>query len=391
MRRKSLFLILESGISLLPLLYGQQYLHKDNILGKNGIKNKEWEVKLGGFIQADYMYDTQQMQSKDGFSSPSISLAQNNLKSSYFSVRQSRLRVDIKNIRSTISGIVEIDFFGNNNKTIPRLRQAYVRWGDFMFGQSWSNFSDTDSWGEIFDSTGPNSTMFIRQIQLRYTTKITSKSILSISLEDPNAPSITLPKDSVSWQKKVLLPSLVASYRYGKAKNYIRLAGILSPISYEKSLPDQSNTSKTILGIGLNLSGAYYFNNLCNLKFQTSYGWGYSTNNITLSKMGYDALPNSSKENILTPLSIFNTMILYEHWWSDYWSSVFYLSYSKIMKQSFIPLSNINNFQNTGVNIIYHPFSTFRIGLECTYGRIENFKNTSAQAIRYQLSTSFKF
>ncbi|MDV4042203.1 hypothetical protein CMT37_05095 [Elizabethkingia anophelis] len=355
-------------------------------------REKAWQLKFSGFIQADYMFDAQQMKSKDGFVSPLIDMPQKNSESSYFSIKQSQLRVDIQNPQIDISGKVEVDFYGANDTSAPRLRQAYITWKQLMFGQSWSNFSDVDTWCQLLDFVGPNASMSTRQVQLRYTTKLKSHGLLSLSLEDPDAPSITLPKDSLLWKKKVLYPSFTAAYRYGTAKNYIRIAGIFSPISYEgidgNSISGKQ-INKTVFGAGINLSGAYYLKSLDNIKFQTSYGVGYTTNNIVLHNMGYDMMADINGNLKLLPM--YNILFMYEHWWNLSLSSTIYYSDSKLLRRSFMPSDVLNNFQNTGINVIYHPQHYLRIGMEFTYGRVENIAHEVAKATRCQLSTSFTF
>ncbi|WP_407490153.1 DcaP family trimeric outer membrane transporter [Elizabethkingia anophelis] len=377
------------------LSYAQEKEHDSlitNQLETNREVNKLWQFKFSGFVQADYMFDSQQMQSKDGFVSPLIDLPQNNSGSSYFSIRQSQLRVEVQNPKLKISGKVEIDFYGANNTSAPRLRQAYFTWKNLMFGQTWSNFSDVDTWSELLDFVGPNGAMSTRQVQVRYTARIRPNSLLTFSLEDPDGPSITFPKDSLEWKKKALLPSFTTAYRYGDTRNYIRIAGILSPISYESKNTNEIVTqavTKTTLGIGANLSGAYYLNTRDNIKFQTSYGMGIATNNITLHNMGYDLVANRNGK--LERLPMFNILLMYEHWWSSALSSTVYLSDSKFLRRAFLPRESLNSFQNAGANIIYHPEAYLRIGLECTYGGVENVERVVANAMRYQLSTSFTF
>ena len=374
------------------LIYSQQK-KGDSLVQAEVNKNEEktWQFKFSGFIQADYMFDTQQMQSKDGFVSPLIDIPQNNSNSSYFSIKQSQLRVEVRNPQTDISGKVEIDFYGANNTSAPRLRQAYLTWRGFMFGQSWSNFSDVDTWSQLFDFVGPNAAMSTRQIQVRYTTKIKSRGLLSVSLEDPEAPSITFPKDSLTWRKKALFPGFTAAYRYGSAKNYIRVAGILSPIGYEGKNSLDKEVNNTVLGAGINLSGAYSLKPHANdnIKFQTSYGVGFATNNITLHNMGYDIVADINSD--LKRMPMFNILLMYEHWWNPTLSSTIYYSNSQLSHRSFMPAEILHDFQNAGANIIYHPQSNLRIGLECTYGRVENMEQKVAKAMRYQLSTSFSF
>ena len=72
----------------------------------------------------------------------------------------------------------EIDFFGSRHRrpahqqhaTRPVLRHAYVQWGNWLVGQTWSNFMDVATLPEAVDFIGPtDGTTFVRQPQVRYT------------------------------------------------------------------------------------------------------------------------------------------------------------------------------------------------------------------------------
>jgi len=355
--------------------------------------DEKWSFKLKGFVQADLMFNTQKIGSKDGFLASTIVMPQVNNSNSYFSIRQSQLGVSARNLNKMFSAHLEIDLFGNNGTTTPRLRKAYITYGKWLIGQDWSNFSDLEIWPNIFDFAGANAIMGIRQMQLRYTTNITKESQLSLSLENPNASSITFPENSLKWKKKSSIPHFTTAYKYGKFRNYIRIAGILSPIDYERKIDAEDfYTSKTILGGGINLTGAVYLTQLNSLKLQTTYGTGMSTNNIALNNEGYDAVPCISEKGSLQALPFFSTSIAYEHWWNPKWSSVFFYSYVKIGKDRLVPNGMIKKFQNMSLNIVYQPFKNIRTGVETHYGTLHKYGVTkSAEAFRFQLSTTIHF
>ncbi|QPQ51742.1 hypothetical protein H3Z85_21405 [Chryseobacterium indologenes] len=88
---------------------------------------------------------------------------------------------------------------------------------------------------------------------------------------------------------------------------------------------------------------------------------------------------------------MFNIVGIYEHWWTPKWSSVVFVSHSNMGNESFIPKNMTKNFQNIGMNIVFHPHKKVRMGIETNYGRRQNFANESADAWRIQASTSVKF
>ncbi|CAA7387168.1 DcaP family trimeric outer membrane transporter [Chryseobacterium fistulae] len=351
-----------------------------------------WSVYLKGFVQADAMIDFQEMGSKDGFAATSIKSPQENSTTSYFSVRQSQLGVGIKqpNTENGISAYVEIDFFGPNGTTAPRFRKGYIEWKNILVGQTWSNFSDIDIFPNIFDFAGPNGTMFIRTLQVRYSAALSKKQELSLSLEDPAQRSVRLP-DSLNWKSKAVIPSFTGMYRYGGDRDYIKVGGIISPISYEAGdIASTSAKTQTTVGFAGMVSGKLYTGNLNNFRLQSSYGKGYSNYNIVLSGEQYDAVPDL-QNNKLKTLNLFNILGIYEHWWSPKWSSVAYYSYSQFGKDDLIPKNMLQNFQNAGLNIVYQPYKKFRMGIEGNYGKSKSFDNKTTEGFRIQCSTAFSF
>ena len=354
-----------------------------------------WSTYVKGFIQTDAMFDFQEMAFKDGFIAPSIAIPQANSLNSNFSIKQSQVGFGIKQTdsegNSDLSAYVEIDFLGPNGTTAPRFRQGYIKWKKLLIGQAWSNFSDFDIFPNIFDFVGPNGTMFTRTIQIRYTTSLSKKESLSISLEDPNATSIFLPNDATNWNKKSILPIFTAVYRYGNTRDYVKLGGLLTPISYEiKNDSQKKPDGNTILGLGGMISGKLYCGKLNNFRFQSSYGKGYSNYNVVLNGEKYDAVPDL-ENNKLVALSLFNMVGIYEHWWTPKWSSVIYYSYSQLGKKDFVPDRMLQNFQNSGLNLAFQPYKKLRLGIEGSYGKLENFGGQKANAFRIQASSSLSF
>ncbi|ANF52181.1 hypothetical protein A0O34_17390 [Chryseobacterium glaciei] len=356
----------------------------------------EWELYLKGFVQTDYTVDFQDMKSIEGFAAQSITVPQRNIASSNFSVKQSQIGLGIKQRNpkgdDNFSAYVEIDLYGPNGTTAPRFRQGYIKWKKWIAGQTWSNFSDPDIFPNIFDFIGPDGLLFNRRMQVRYSTKISPKENLSFSLEDPNTPSISLPIDSLNWKKRAVIPTFTAMYRYGDEKDYVKMGALISPISYDiKYSLDDAYQTKTMIGWGAIISARRYINDLNSFRFQTSYGSGYATNNSDLNGEKYDAVPNPANRNLLETLPLFNVVGMYEHWWNPEWSSVAYVSYSKVGNKDFVPKDLAKNFQNIGLNLVFQPLKKLRMGVEGNYGRVRNFQDQKAEAWRIQSSIALSF
>lgn len=350
---------------------------------------RKWSLYLKGFVQADAMLDFQEMDSKDGIIAPLIVIPQHNSISSNFSIRQSQIGLGIKQTDTTgespISAYIETDFYGPNGSTTPRLRHAYVQWKKWLIGQTWSNFSDSEIFPSIFDFNGANGMIFTRAIQLRYTEKLSDKETLSFSIEDPNKVSMTIPPTQPEWKKKNLVPVITALYRYGNTRDYIKIGSMLSSLSYENK--EESYTKAGFAGV---LSVRKYINSLCNIRFQVSYGKGYAGYNIALTNRGYDAVFNP-QNNTAEMVNLFNILGIYQHWWSQKWSSAVYYSYSQVGTAQGINARFMRCFQNAAVNLAYHPYKNLRMGIEGNYAKAENFEDSKADIFRLQFSTSFSF
>ncbi|WP_080779589.1 DcaP family trimeric outer membrane transporter [Chryseobacterium phocaeense] len=291
---------------------------------------KKWSAYLKGFIQADAMLDFQDVGFKDGFISPTIAIPQHHSISSHYSVKQSQIGIGIRQSHSSgdsgLSAYLEIDFMAPNGTTSPRFRQGYIQWKNWLAGQTWSNFADVDIFPNIFDFVGPNGVMLSRSFQIRYSKKLSEKGQVSFSLEDPGEISITTPEAHHKWKKKNLIPVLTALYRYGNSRDYIKAGGIVLPVNFE------NGKTYTATGFGGLISFRKSINS-DNIRFQTSYGTGFSRNNQALSGSGYDAVFNP-ETNKLETLALFNIIGIYEHLWAPKWSSTAYYSYSQIGRKT---------------------------------------------------------
>ena len=94
-----------------------------------------------------------------------------------FHARQSRLTFETRTPTNygQVNTLIQTDFFGTspgspggNNTSNMRLRQAYGTLGNFLFGQTWTNFTDLDDQAETLDFFGPAGTIVSRQAQVRY-------------------------------------------------------------------------------------------------------------------------------------------------------------------------------------------------------------------------------
>ncbi|MDR6370889.1 hypothetical protein J2795_002065 [Chryseobacterium bernardetii] len=378
---------------VMMLIYGKD--PAQITLAKTQTTDGELEVSLKPFIQANYGITFQKMNATDGFVPQTMEVPQNDNLKGYFSMKQTTIGLEIKKKNTTtensFSSYLEIDFYGKNGATSPRFKHGFLRWNGLTIGQTASNFSDAEIFPNIFDFNGPSGLLYSRRLQVSYYTHISKKEVLSLSVEDPNTPSISLPSNSPGWRKRAILPSFSAMYRYGDEKSYIKAGAILLPISYamKENIEDEYKT-RTIVGWGAMMSGKLRHDENNIFSFESSFGNGIATYNTDLNGEKYDAVPDPAHKNLLETLQLFNIVGIYEHWWNSKWSSVAFASYSRVGGKDYIPVDMTKSLYHMSLNLIFQPYKRFKIGAEANYGIKQTFDNQKAHAWKIQTSTSFR-
>lgn len=169
-------------------------------------------------------------------------------------------RIGFQTATPTASGVlttkVEGDFNAPNqfqgelltNSTTFRMRHAYGELGNFLVGQTWSNFSDLGSFPDTVDFNPPGTTTLLRQPQIRYSMPIGS-SKLALSVENSQSLSLPTKSGSADFDRT---PDLVANWTIAGDRGHLSMRAV----SLEYRNDDHSKR-----GYGLGLSGSVKFGN----------------------------------------------------------------------------------------------------------------------------------
>ncbi len=342
-------------------------------------------LQIGGFVQADFMFDLNDTKNQYGFQPSSIVVPTSHDGETNFSVRQSRLNFSAKGF-GKFYALLELDLSGAGGLTVPRIRHAWISYGKWGFGQYWSNFTDNNTWPNLMDSWGPNAAIWRRQIQIRYTHKLNNTNTLAFSIEQPGS-DITLPPDS-GWVSRNRFPDVVASYTYkwNELNNHVKVGGLLHPVTYRAT----NNEVLTLTGAAFSLSGSIRTVGQDDLKFQVSYGSGQARYNEDLSGSGYDALPDPSDNYKLNLVNQHYFWLFYDRWWSKKWSSTIGWGNVTIDKQDFFSPSTILYTNYSAVNLLWYPNNYFKAGIELLYGNHKTVGGEMGRNFRVQFSAFIK-
>ncbi|MBV8255903.1 MAG: hypothetical protein JO154_25130 [Chitinophaga sp.] len=346
------------------------------------------KLTIGGFIQADFIYDFKEPGNIHAFVPSSIPINNSPKGVLNFSPRQTRLGIGSESDTKLgkLKTILEFDLFNPDGTSVPRLRHAWGQVGRWGAGQYWSTFMDIDAFPNILDYQGPNAMAISRQIQVRYTQPLTWKSSLAFSFENPGS-DVKYPADS-GLSVRTIFPDFVAQYRYNFTDiTHFQLAGLLHPISYDDVLKRDHSS----IGWGFNLSGSVEVNERIkdNFDYQVAYGQGIARYFNDLAGSGHDAVAKSKASIEVLPL--FAAMLFYEHWWSDELSSELGYSYLKLEQQRFLPTTDFSSSQYGVLNLLYYPSAFVKFGLEFLYGKHTTIDKQHSDNSRLQVSMMYKF
>ena len=267
-----------------------------------------------------------------------------------------RLGLDFKTPvgEDSISGKVEVDFLGGANLDNLRIRHAYFNYGNWLLGQTWSNFAVPDYMPETIDALAFVGGAVKRTPQARYQFDLQPTTKVFVALEDPKDGSI-----------KQRLPALTARLNHSFADN----AGIISVrgMLHEKKIT-QDDTVAWGTGIGIKynvmpdttLKADYY-----HVKGDSSFvSW---TNSGIVEKAGRIA-----SENEFDSITLGVTQQLNPKLRATLGYGYMKADVDQDYKNAVVDLTAVNKeLWQAWANVFYSPTKPISLGLEYVYGERE--------------------
>ncbi|PKH85836.1 DcaP family trimeric outer membrane transporter [Colwellia sp. Bg11-28] len=359
------------------------------------LSNSDTTLQIGGQIWLDAIYNSGEMTNRAGFQTSSIAYENNTTKdNTLLSVGQSNL--SFKSYTPTQFGAMttrfEFDMFDDQGNADFNLTHLWGEIGDFGAGQTFSGFMDINSFPNILDFWGPNSMVFSRQPQVRYSTAVSESGRIMFTIEK-SASDFAVPKSSTKADYDDIneLPDLTVSYLHKGDFGYIKSAMVFRQLGYETL-----STKDTTLGWGLNISGAITLTSADSIKFQLAHGEGIGryVNDTCCSYYsdetgGVDAGIDGNGR--LKAIPVTGGFAYYNKQWSKKWSSAIGYSYLTIDNLVTQKDKAIKNSAYSTANLIWYPASQIKAGVELQYGDVQSKSNLEADNFRVQASVGFKY
>ncbi|WP_244982532.1 DcaP family trimeric outer membrane transporter [Croceicoccus marinus] len=305
----------------------------------------------------------------------------------HFHARQSRviLKGETPVGDKTLGGLLELDFLVTDggdqrvsNSYLPRMRQAYITYGGWTFGQAWSTFQNVAALPDSVDFVGTMpGTVFNRQAMIRYRTN----SGISIAVEQPET-TITNETGTRILPSDDQMPDLVLRYDRGG----FAVAGILRQFHASGRILPQGGDSA--FGYGVSVSGKIALGERDDLRVMATAGEGlgrYMGANI-VNDAAIDANGN------LDPIPTYAGFAAFRHVWSDRLHSTIAGSYFKADNPvDLTGTGPTDNVWNALANLIYSPVPKLDLGLEYMYAERENEAGASGNLQKIQASAKYSF
>lgn len=262
----------------------------------------------------------------------------------------------------------ENDFF--NDSTSPnmsfRVRHFYGQAWNLLVGQTFTTFMNIDAWPDVVDYAGPNALVNKRQAQVRYSPSIyegNGKMHLLFSVEQPNSDlNLTATGVPAGAESVSRTPDGVVGWRWEGDVGHVQMAGLFRSVGYDA--PNSGN--QNVFGWGASGSGAFNLFTKDKLMWQVTYGHGISRYINDLGSAALDAAPDASGD--LEAIPVFAAVLGYTHQWSPQFRSTASGGYINVDPTASLGALAIEKTTYASVNLVWHPTTSFRMGLEYLYG-----------------------
>ncbi|MFW2421755.1 MAG: DcaP family trimeric outer membrane transporter, partial [Porticoccaceae bacterium] len=227
-------------------------------VSKSAKSGPGYDVKIGGYIKADLTWTKASNGDPNnvGFYFPTqIPVgADGSGEGAHADMTVAESRINFSATREldghSLTFFTEMDFYGGGGNEIatnslhPRLRHAFIKYDNWLIGQTWSTFQDVSALAENLDFIGPaEGTTFVRQPMVRYTS-----GGLQVAIENTNTRVNTGSANVLSDDGAI--PDIIAKYTFKGDYGHVAVAGIYRDLSWETADDDYSDT-----GFGVSVSG----------------------------------------------------------------------------------------------------------------------------------------
>ena len=347
--------------------------------------DRKVQLRILGSVRFLAVVDNRDMTSKNGFKSIEIPVGQNDRDQPnyYNGLDQTRLGFEVT--RATEMGNIfvrlETDFAGPNGY---RIRHAYGQFRRFLFGQTWSLFSQITTLPATVDFSGPTGAITVRTPQIRYSFQFKRNYTISVGLEYSKTEE-NLP-DSLQVKVFQLIPDVTARIQKNTDWGILQLSGIM-PV-----LTGSTPNDKFIVKYGWGISFSTMLNSWLQGKWYIQGAGGRAISRFfnDFAGQGLDIVIDPETLNEQLPLT-FGGYIAYEHQWKENLYSNISYGIQLIEKYSLFAPESFHRGQTFHLTTFWTIIEGARMGIEFIYGQRYNLDKSHGSASRINMLFYYDF
>ncbi len=347
-------------------------------------------LRLDGFARTDFIYDPRNPTLGDSFVPSTIPIPAVSTAGNFTaSIRGSRAMADFRipvGDRGAARTFIQLDFFGPNGTTAPRLRHFYAQLDNILVGQTFTNLMDPDAFADSLDTQGANSAVSVRLPQARYSFGLGGGASAYVSVEVPSS-SITFSVAGTPATPTTPAPDGTIRFRNEWNRGHIQLASVFRDLGVQ--LPNGLHES--VFGWGVNGTGELAVHGRDSLVAQVAYGHGMARYVGDTAPLGLDAAPKSATDLSLRALPLFGTYVSFQHYWTPSLRSSATGSYVRVANTAFQPATTYHRSTYSSANLIWNPVGSLDFGAEFLYGWVQEKSGATANDPRIQITGRYTF
>ena len=268
-----------------------------------------------------------------------------------------------------------------SNSYVPRIRQAYITYDNFLFGQAWTTFMNLNALPDSVDFIGnTDGTLFNRQSMIRYSYKG-----FQVAIENPETTISNFQTGGRVVTDDNSVPDLVLRYNWNGDWGTLSASALVRQLACEDAGLgcDDSETS-----YGLTFGGKIRVGERDDIRFNLTTGTGLGRYFALNTANGAVFDQNGNLEAIDSS----GYSIAYRHLWNDKWRSSF--MYSAFNADNDVSLTGGGVTEKTHsirANLMYSPVDKLSFGVELSHAERELENNADGSMDRFQFSVKYAF
>lgn len=364
-----------------------------NFPGAWNLPGTDFYMKFGGYFRLDALYDFNGAGSRNQLLMAQIPVEGTEAANAgpFFNmhVRETRFNFDIR--RTTDLGrplkcFLEFDFFDESlHAGLPRLRHAFVKYGNLLVGQTWTNLSDLRVFPFIMDFSAGDALFGGRSVQIRYEKYFIPHWQYAFSLEMPSLSGIYSAENDMGV-KMPLMPLFSARLSNERDNGMLMFGGQVEQLHWDGR---NKGPDANAIGWGVIFNGRQFLTKHLFATWHTSYNSGLISQILIFggTHQGAVVLPDGEMhlEDAITLAVGAGYQI------NDALSTNIAYAYVNRGKLEYRPESTLREGGMGHFNVMWHIHAHALTGIEYAWGDVRTLANAKGTAHRIQYMIKYAF